>query len=117
MSDDLPTPDARYAALVDALLAEPGVTAGSEEGQPRHRFGASGLKVGGKLFAMLVRGALVLKLPRRRVDALVTSGDGERYDPRRDGRRMQEWLVLAPTSALDWLPLAREALAFVGGKG
>jgi hypothetical protein len=27
---------------------------------------------------------------------------------------MKEWLSLHPESAVDWLPLAREALAFVG---
>ncbi|HLJ81429.1 MAG TPA: hypothetical protein VKT52_08090, partial [Ktedonobacterales bacterium] len=54
-----------------------------------------------------------VKLPRQRVDALIASGDGERFDPRRDGRMMKEWLALSPTSEQEWLPLAREALAFV----
>jgi hypothetical protein len=49
------------------------------------------------------------------VDALVASGDGERFDPRRDGRLMKEWLSVAPTSQLAWRDLAREALAFVAG--
>lgn len=62
---------------------------------------------------MLSRSQLVVKLPRERVEALSASGDGEPFDPRRDSRRMREWLALFPTSEIDWLPLAREALEFV----
>ena len=68
----------------------------------------------GKIFAMLWRGRLVVKLPRARVDALVAAGEGERFDPRRDGRVMREWLVLETASQVEWLALAREALTFVG---
>lgn len=103
----------RFAALAEALSGEPGVTWGADEPARRGRFGRTALEVGGKLFAMPVRGRLVVKLPRSRVDALVASGDGERFDPRHDGRVMKEWLMLSATSSLDWLPLAREALAFV----
>lgn len=34
-------------------------------------FGSSGLKVESKVFAMLVKGELVVKLPKHRVDQLV----------------------------------------------
>src|SRR5260370_19210184 len=75
--------------------------------------GSSGqLKVEGKIFAMLVRGELVLKLPGDRVDALVASADGERFDAGK-GTPMREWFVLSPTSRKSWLALAREAMAFV----
>lgn len=107
------TPEERYAALVTALVGNPDVTSGLDEPTPRNRFGASGLKIGGKIFAMLVRGKLVVKLPKPRVDALVASGDGERYDPRHDGRLMKEWVTLAPTSQVEWLPLATEAMSYV----
>jgi hypothetical protein len=50
------------------------------------------------------------------VDALIAAGDGERFDPRRDGRLMKEWLVVAPSAEARWLALAREALAFVGAR-
>lgn len=106
------TPAARYAAIVEALLGDAGVTYGTS-GQ--RGFGASALTVKGKIFAMLASGdRFVVKLPRPRVDALVAAGDGELFDPGH-GRLMKEWLVVAPASAEGWLPLAREALAFVGG--
>jgi hypothetical protein len=104
------TPEDRFADVVVELVREPGVTPPSEG----RTFGSSGLKVYGKIVAMLVRGSLVVKLPRARVDALVAAGEGERFDPRREGRAMKEWLVLAATSTQDWLALAREALEFVG---
>jgi hypothetical protein len=47
------------------------------------------------------------------VDALVASGAGERFDPRHNGRLMNEWLVVAPSAQHEWLPLAHEALEFV----
>ncbi len=78
-------------------------------------FGSSALCVGGKIFATLVKDRLVVKLPRQRVDALVASGDGERLETR-TGKAMKEWISLDPASAIDWPPLAREALAFVGGQ-
>ena len=111
------TPEERYAAMVGELIHRPDVTAGSDEPGPRKRFGSSGLKVRGRIFAMLVRGRLVVKLPRQRVDALVGAGVGERYDPRRDGRLMKEWLTVGPAFDDRWLPLAAEALEFVGSKG
>lgn len=97
----------RFAAVVAAFLNDPGVTPPSG-----HGFGSSGLRVHGKIFAMLSsKGEYVVKLPQRRVAALVAAGVGERYDSGH-GRRMQEWLQVVPTSAVDWLGLAREALAF-----
>lgn len=108
MQPSADTPEARFAALIEALLGEPGVTPPSEG----NSFGSSALKVHERIFAMLVRGKLVLKLPKARVDALVASGDGERFDANR-GRPMKEWLVLEPASQEAWLPLAREAMKFV----
>jgi hypothetical protein len=60
---------------------------------------------------MLVRGRLVVKLPRYQVDALVAAGEGERYDPGR-GRLMKEWLTVTSESEEEWLALARDALGF-----
>ena len=104
-------PALQYAELVQALLGAPGVT--HEPGtKGRRSFGADALKVGGKIFAMLVGGHLVVKLPASRVSQLVHSGDGARLDTG-GGRIMKEWLSLSPSSQLPWLPLAREALEFV----
>ena len=50
------------------------------------------------------------------MDELVASGDGERFDPRKNGRLMKEWLVLDPASQIDWLALAWEALAYVSAE-
>lgn len=110
------TPEERYAALVEALSGLPDVTYLKDATPDRKSFGSTELKVKGKIFAMLNRGKLVVKLRRERVDALVASGDGERFDPRRDGRLMKEWLVLQSTTREDWLPLAREAMEFVAAK-
>ena len=69
------------------------------------------LVVKGKIFAMLVRGALVVKLPKGRVDELVGSGIGARFDPGQ-GRLMKEWLVV-PGGRTPWVTLAKEAYRYV----
>jgi len=103
-------PDAaqkRYGDLVDGLLGTDGVT------PPRGGtgFGRSALRFQNKIFAMFVRGRLVVKLPADRIDALVASGDGVRFDANK-GTPMKEWFSLDPGSGQEWLPLAREALEF-----
>jgi hypothetical protein len=103
----------KYARLVRALQDAPGVTLGA----PKRGFGSAALKTGDRIFAMLSsKGQFVVKLPASRVDALVASGDGKRFDPGH-GRLMKEWLAVEPTSARSWVALAREALAFVGSGG
>jgi hypothetical protein len=109
-SEAVPDADALFDRLVSRFTAaDPSITPPSEGG----RFGASGMKVDGKLFAMVSRGRLVVKLPRQRVDKLVVSGIGERFDPGH-GRLMKEWVTIAPQHASLWDELAREALRFVG---
>jgi hypothetical protein len=97
----------RYEDLVDALVGADGVT------PPRggSGFGRSALRYQGKIFAMFVRGHLVLKLPASRVTELAGSGDGVPFDANK-GTPMKEWLSLDPGSELDWLVLATEALDF-----
>jgi hypothetical protein len=97
----------RYEDLVDGLLGTDGVT------PPRggSGFGRGAIRFENKIFTMLVRGRLVVKLPEHRVDALVSAGDGVRFDANK-GTPMREWFSLDPDSALPWLPLAREALEF-----
>ena len=95
-----------FAQITRAFTRDPEVSFG-------RLFASDGIKVRDKIFAMLVRGNLVVKLPRARVDALVAAKEGERFDPGH-GRVMKEWVVVAP-GAGDWLALAREARSFVGG--
>jgi TfoX/Sxy family transcriptional regulator of competence genes len=73
-------------------------------------FGSPGLKVNGKVFACFVKGELVVKLPEERVDALVESGQGERFDPGM-GRVMREWVALEPADS--WPALAAESRKYV----
>ncbi|WP_354638335.1 hypothetical protein [Kitasatospora camelliae] len=106
-------PEERYGRLVERFADLPGVAVPGDAPDREGRFGAAALKVGGKIFAMLAQGRLVVKLPRTRVDALVDAGEGVRFDPGH-GRLMREWLSLDPDSDLDWDELAQEALEFVG---
>ena len=70
-----------------------------------------GLKVNGKIFAMYGRGKFVAKLSKPRVDELVSSGIGDRFNPG-NGRLMKEWIAI-PEHSDHWIELAREAYAFV----
>jgi hypothetical protein len=110
--------DAKFAAVVAAFAADPRLAAVSDAyaaSQKRggRKFGSNGLKVGGKLFALFVRGALVVKLSKARVDALVASGAGRPFETG-PGRKMKEWVVVA-SPKLSWVDLAREAHDFVKG--
>jgi len=101
------TPEQRYEDLIEEFLGEDGVLpppGGSG-------FGRGAIRYRRKIFAMFVRGRLVVKLPRKRVDELVAGGHGERFDANK-GTPMKEWFSLDPESDLAWPPLAREALGF-----
>jgi hypothetical protein len=100
----------QYEDLVDALMGIDGVIPPRGGGG----FGRSALRYHGKIFAMLVRGRLVLKLPASRVTALIRSGHGVAFDANK-GTPMREWLSLDPDSDLNWLSLATEALDFARG--
>lgn len=101
--------------MVDEVAGRPGVTPPTDEPGAEGKFGGAALKVNKRIFAMLVRGRLVVKLPRQRVAALIASGDGEPFDAGK-GKPMAEWVSIATTSEMDWLPLATEAMEFVGSK-
>jgi hypothetical protein len=101
------TPEERYEDLVGEFEGTDGFTpppGGSG-------FGRGALRYRRKIFAMFVRGELVVKLPGPRVDELVAAGHGVRFDANK-GTPMREWFSLYPESALDWPALAREALDF-----
>lgn len=97
--------DTLFKPVVKALLGDPRVA------QSR-MFGSPGLKIGGKVFAMLVKGKLVVKLPRERVEALVVSGEGEYFDPGH-GRLMKEWVAFGARAKSGWISRAKEARDFV----
>jgi hypothetical protein len=100
-------PADRFDDLVSDLVGIDGVTPPRGGGG----FGRSALRFQNKIFAMLVRGRLVLKLPATRIDALVAAGDGVRFDANK-GTPMKEWFSLDPDSGHPWLSLAHEALDF-----
>jgi len=102
--------EASFTALVRMFEADPRVTLPAGL---RGKFGSNGLKVDGKIFAMSLRGALVVKLPASAIDEAVARGRGERLSMGR-GRIMKEWLVVHDDER-HWPVIARRALAFVGG--
>jgi len=107
------SPETLFSWLVTELRGKPGVTPPSTETAARRKFGSSGLRFNGKIFAMLSsEKKLVVKLPQDRVEGLVTSGDGTRFDPRHDCHVMKQWFVLNTTSKVGWLEIATEALEF-----
>jgi len=99
------TSDEVFARIVSGLRAEPRVT-------ETKMFGSQGLKVGGKVFGMLYKGELVVKLPQDRVQKLVQSGAGRYFDPGH-GRLMKEWVSVGPSASSQWMALAKEGRDFV----
>lgn len=108
---DPPPAEVRFSELAEALVGRDGVTLGSE----KRGFGSDALQVEGRIFAMVTRGSIVLKLPAEQVRGLIASGQGSPFDAGK-GRPMREWVVLE-RGAHERLPqLALEARAFVSGR-
>jgi TfoX/Sxy family transcriptional regulator of competence genes len=101
----------RWEALVATMLAEGAATYGNAGGAQR-AFGSTSLKTDGKIFAMLVKDRLVVKLPAARVEELAGQGVGERFDPGH-GRIQKEWLSVRGADPDQWRALATESEAFV----
>jgi hypothetical protein len=95
-----------FAALAAPLLAEDGVSEGTGFGSN------AGLRVNGKIFAMLVADELVVKLPAARCVGLVAGGVARPFE-RGQGRPLKAWIVVGEGSRAGWAGLASEALAFV----
>lgn len=97
-----------FQAVIKAFSKDRRVTVGDGKS-----FGSGGLKVDGKLFALIdSRGDFVAKLPKSRVAELIAQGEGRAWDAGR-GRAMKEWVALPDRAA--WTSVAREARRFVGG--
>lgn len=92
----------RFGTVVAALALESDVTTS-------RMFGSDALKANGKVFAMNVKGRLVVKLVAERVLELLASGVAAPFDPGH-GRVMREWVAVSDRADVDWLDLAREAL-------
>jgi hypothetical protein len=101
------SPERIWQPIAKAELARKGVSAGTGFGRNE------GLRVGGRIFAMLVRGELVVKLPGERVDELVDAGVAVRFEAGK-GRPMREWAAVASSASRRWRGLVEEARAFVG---
>jgi hypothetical protein len=103
-------PERACLRAVSPFDTDPRVSAGTGFG------GAPGRRVDGRIFAMLVRGALVLKLPADRVRSLIEDGRGAPFDAAK-GRPMREWVAVAVDDDADCAALVAEAFAFVAGRG
>lgn len=113
---EAPTPhsvDARFAELVATMAGRDDVAMGTGN----RGFGSGTLTVGGRIFAMISHGRLVLKLPGARVAELIATGIGTPFDAGK-GRPMKEWLALTEAVSGElWQALAGEARAFVARTG
>jgi hypothetical protein len=84
----------------------------SPPGTKHKGFGRTALRIDGRIFAMLVRGELVVKLPTDRVTTECDADAGRRFDANRP-YPMKQWLVVGEGQDHRWCELAIEALHFV----
>ncbi|MDQ3553208.1 MAG: hypothetical protein M3395_02200 [Chloroflexota bacterium] len=98
-----------FELLATRHLADPSIIRGTGFGS------GTGLRVSGRIFAMLMRAELVVKLPKARVDELVASGAGTRLETGQ-GKAMREWVSMPLDECADWQRLTDDALAFVDGR-
>lgn len=97
--------DVMFESIVEKLSSERGVTQG-------RMFGSPVLKIKGKVFTFPMKGKLVLKLPKERVEEIVASKKGVYFDSGH-GRISKEWVAVAPSTQNEWFKLAQEAKDFV----
>jgi hypothetical protein len=100
------TAEQMWGPIAKTQLATGGVTAGTGFGK------TEGLRISGKIFAMLVKGELVVKLPKARVAELSAVGIGQPFDPGH-GRLMKEWVAVPIKAGRRWPALVEEAREFV----
>jgi hypothetical protein len=103
------TPEQLFDELAADFVARPGVHLGKMMSSSRV------LSVNGKIFAMLVRERLVVKLPAAQAAELIHAGAGGAFEPR-PGRAMKQWVTISPDSgATTWATLADNAQSYVAG--
>jgi hypothetical protein len=109
MTDRAADVHAGFALVTEAFASDPEVASGGRG------FGSGGLKVNGKLFALVSsRDEFVVKLPGQRVSELVAAGAARYFDAGR-GRPMKEWAAIDLASGADPVALAQEAHRYVRG--
>ena len=91
-----------FTPIIDAFASEAAV-------EVSRMFGSDALKAGDKVFAMHVKGCLVVKLSASRAEELIAGGVANAFDSGH-GRPMKQWVAIAAEH--EWLPLAREAFIF-----
>ena len=99
------TPEQLWTPIAKDQVAKRGVTVGTGFGTN------AGLRVVGRIYAMLVRSELVVKLPGHRVDELVDAGVARRFDAGK-GRPMKEWASVPASASRRWKGLVEEARTF-----
>jgi hypothetical protein len=97
--------DAAFADISVRLLGEPDIDEGTGFGKN------PGLRVNGKIFAMIVRGDLVMKLPANVCTQLVEAGRATYFVVGK--KEMREWVNAGSEPADDWPALVTQALEFV----
>jgi hypothetical protein len=107
-SPSAPNPEDVFEDLRAEVADLPGVADG-------RMFQSDGLTFGGKFFAALSRGQLLVKLPADRVAALIDDGIGLPFDANR-GRPMREWMLVPVAEHAHWPSIAKEALTFAQTK-
>jgi hypothetical protein len=101
-------PAIRFGRAVGPFDSEARVEAGTGFG------GSPGRRVDGRIFAMLIRDELVVKLPTQRVTSLIEAGDARPFDAGK-GTPMREWASVPVADPDRWPELVAEAYAFVKG--
>lgn len=74
--------------------------------------GAQGIKRGGKLFVMFMKGDLVVKLPEHRVNEIIDNGDGVPFDPG-TGKPMKNRVLIPARNNDTWIKYSLEAKKYV----
>ena len=70
--------------------------------------GAQGIKRGGKLFVMFMKGNLIVKLPEHRVNEIIDIGDGVSFDPG-TGKPMKNRVLIPARNSDMWIKYSIEA--------
>jgi hypothetical protein len=96
----------RFASIAEVELRAPDVAGGTGFGR------SEGLRISGKIFAMLVKSELIVKLPKDRVAELSASGVGHPFDSGK-GQLMKEWVAVSTKAGRRWPALVEEAREFV----